>query len=219
MGTAAAAAATAVEYLADAVEAPLVPGTCRICRRVASDLSRSGRCDVCSLVHDDPADPPAVDATTPWDDDEVARAAVARNPDGMSLTQIGGLLDVTRERVRQIETEALAKLRARAPRFGLTPADLAHALTNKPVTPDLPAGGRQIGLSDMRARGELSPEAAAPSPTSSRASRALDALDRRTTRLRAWLDALEELDRVRAASSQPASAAPRVPAARARRAQ
>lgn len=46
-----------------------------------------------------------------WEEDALARQLVAEEPDGMTLDAIGEHLDLTRERVRQIEQEALKKLR------------------------------------------------------------------------------------------------------------
>jgi len=50
-------------------------------------------------------------AVLPWEQHEEARRAVAENPEGMTLELIGSWMGVTRERVRQIEVSALAKLR------------------------------------------------------------------------------------------------------------
>lgn len=47
----------------------------------------------------------------PWEQHEEARKVVKANPDGMTLEQIGSVLGLTRERVRQIETIALLKLK------------------------------------------------------------------------------------------------------------
>lgn len=46
-----------------------------------------------------------------WEEDALARQLVSEEPDGMTLDSIGEHLDLTRERVRQIEQEALKKLR------------------------------------------------------------------------------------------------------------
>lgn len=46
-----------------------------------------------------------------WKDDKQAQKVVDENPDGMTLEQVGNVLGVTRERVRQIEVIALRKLR------------------------------------------------------------------------------------------------------------
>ncbi len=46
-----------------------------------------------------------------WGEHSYARKIVAKNPDGMTLEAVGEELGITRERVRQIEVIALAKLR------------------------------------------------------------------------------------------------------------
>lgn len=45
-----------------------------------------------------------------WHEHLEAQIAVRRNPEGMTLEQIGALMNITRERVRQIEATALRKL-------------------------------------------------------------------------------------------------------------
>jgi len=47
----------------------------------------------------------------PWEDDPRAKYVVAHHPDGITLDEIGLLLGVTRERVRQIVESALRKLK------------------------------------------------------------------------------------------------------------
>lgn len=45
-----------------------------------------------------------------WEDHEEAQALVRENPGGMTLEDIGKAMGITRERVRQIESQALEKL-------------------------------------------------------------------------------------------------------------
>lgn len=47
-----------------------------------------------------------------WEQHPEAMRAVQEHPDGMTLEEIGRLMGVTRERVRQIEAQALRKLMA-----------------------------------------------------------------------------------------------------------
>jgi len=49
--------------------------------------------------------------TLAWADDALAQAVVAEHPDGMTLEEVGDLMGLTRERIRQIELTALRKLR------------------------------------------------------------------------------------------------------------
>lgn len=45
-----------------------------------------------------------------WEEHPAARLVVTNNPAGMTLEEIGAVMGITRERVRQIEHSALAKL-------------------------------------------------------------------------------------------------------------
>lgn len=77
-------------------------GVCRECgavRRVS--LRYEGR--ECSH--------PIVDELTPYADDVLCQLLVSAHPDGMSHEAIGLVIGLSKERVRQIETEALATLR------------------------------------------------------------------------------------------------------------
>lgn len=58
----------------------------------------------------------------PWERDPHARGVVRRNPDGMTLQEVGDLWGVSRERIRQIEDGALRKLEFRA-RIGALPRE------------------------------------------------------------------------------------------------
>lgn len=59
-----------------------------------------------------PAHIPDPWADLEWDVHEEAQRAVLEHPCGMTLEEIGLYMRITRERVRQIENSALAKLRA-----------------------------------------------------------------------------------------------------------
>jgi DNA-directed RNA polymerase sigma subunit (sigma70/sigma32) len=48
----------------------------------------------------------------PWELEETCSLDVAEKEDGQTLDEIGGLLNLTRERVRQVERSALDKLKA-----------------------------------------------------------------------------------------------------------
>lgn len=74
--------------------------------------------------------PAAVLPNVPYDADVAAQLMVSTGP--ATLEQIADALGLTRERVRQIEAEALAKLRKRAPLVRLTPGfDHVHVSTGR----------------------------------------------------------------------------------------
>lgn len=50
--------------------------------------------------------------TEPYDRDPIAQYVVASFPEGLTLTELGELMGVCRERVRQVEAEAFRKLRS-----------------------------------------------------------------------------------------------------------
>ena len=77
---------------------------CSSCGRPGHDRRSCGRL----LVGPRPFDPWA---DLEWEEHDEARRIVAENPDGMTLEEVGQVLGVTRERVRQIEAAALEKLR------------------------------------------------------------------------------------------------------------
>lgn len=79
--------------------------------------------------------------------------------DSMTLEEIGARLDVTRERIRQIEAKALRRLRH--------PARLERFLAELGLAPDPSPSPEASGDSDDEANGEAAPEAqkaAAPKP-------------------------------------------------------
>ena len=70
---------------------------------------------------------PIVDEATPWQDDVICRLLVMRlGP--MILQEIAEALQVSRERVRQIEARALATAEASAAACGLDPDEILSAL-------------------------------------------------------------------------------------------
>jgi len=94
-----------------------------ICGQPRPDSSRS-RCDACYGVHDRRARA-LIDGTTPYDEDKRCQYVVEHHPHGLTLDQIGDLLGLTRERVRQIEAKALERLVKRMRLVGLDVEDLA----------------------------------------------------------------------------------------------
>lgn len=74
----------------------------------------------------------------PWSDlsyeeHNEARAIVRENPDGMTLEEVGKVLGVTRERVRQIEVNALAKVADLLPFDSFVIASIEYELQECPT--------------------------------------------------------------------------------------
>lgn len=72
----------------------------------------------------------------PYSEDIAAQLFVATFPDGATLEQIGEAFGVTRERIRQVEVDALETLRNRAAAHGLDERDLAAALASRGAAND-----------------------------------------------------------------------------------
>lgn len=62
----------------------------------------------------------------PWERHIEARRVVRAHPEGMTLEQIGEVLGLTRERVRQIEVTAVRKLKEFASSQGCESSENAH---------------------------------------------------------------------------------------------
>ena len=86
-----------------------VPLRCRICERECDSLTRSGRCPRCRYARRSSGG--LVDNHTPWEEDDRCWYVVAHHPNGITLDDCASLMNISRERVRQIEAEALGKLR------------------------------------------------------------------------------------------------------------
>ena len=69
-----------------------------------------------------------VDGTTRYADDVAAQLCVAAFPDGMDLEEIGEAMGLSRERVRQVEAQALESLRRRLALAGVRAEDLGDAI-------------------------------------------------------------------------------------------
>jgi hypothetical protein len=91
-----------------------------------------------------------------WDQHEEAREIVAAHPDGMTLEQVGAVLGVTRERVRQIEAAALFKLR--------DGVNLADAVTVDGVTVAVLICERCDSYYPRQGRSKICPDCADPPP-------------------------------------------------------
>lgn len=105
--------------------------------------------------------------------------------DSMTLEEIGARLDVTRERIRQIEAKALRRLRH--------PARLERFLTELGLAPDPSPSPEASGDSDDEADGDAAPEAqkaAAPKPKPKPAAPAPARPQRRTSSEPTALDKL-----------------------------
>lgn len=95
---------------------------------------------------------PLVDRETRYVDDIAAQLFVATYPDGCGLGEIGDAFGFTRERARQIESEALHSFRARCALMGINGADLAHSLAARRAS-NLAAAQTQAETNEMPPRG------------------------------------------------------------------
>lgn len=97
-----------------------------------------------------------VDPDERWSDDDRAWYVVATQPDGLTLDQVGALLDVSREYVRQLEARAVQKLRRAFERDGLSADDVGDWLSRRPErdpdrgVPSAPERHARQGLPDWR---------------------------------------------------------------------
>lgn len=123
----------------------------------------------------------------PWD---VVYASIKKNPDGMSLEDIGEVFGLTRERIRQMEADAFEKLKS-----NVDAEDLAAWLDHTPLgpasrNPALSAVGTITAQEEVLAVTEVEWE---PSETSKRVHSAILELETATERLiRRW-DSLDTL--------------------------
>ena len=69
-----------------------------------------------------------VDGTTRYADDIAAQLCVAAFPGGMELEEIGEAMGMSRQRVQQIEAQALESLRRRLRLAGVRAEDLGEAI-------------------------------------------------------------------------------------------
>lgn len=70
----------------------------------------------CAHFKADPGEP-LIDSVTPYAEDDRAWFVTMCHPDGITLEHCGELIGVTRERVRQIEDRALAKIAKKHPKL------------------------------------------------------------------------------------------------------
>jgi len=124
----------------------------------------------------------------PWD---VVYSSIKKNPDGMSLEDIGEVFGVTRERIRQIEADAFEKLKA-----NVDAEDLVAWLNHTPLgaashnNPALSAVGTISTQEEVLVATEVEWE---PSETSKRVHSAILGLEIATEKLiRRW-DSLDTL--------------------------
>lgn len=120
----------------------------------------------------------------PWD---VVYSSIKKNPDGMSLEDIGEVFGLTRERIRQIEADAFEKLKA-----NVDAEDLAAWLNHTPLgaasrNPALAAVGTVTAQEDVLVVPDDEWE---PSETSKRVHSAILGLEIATEKLIRRLDSL-----------------------------
>lgn len=117
-----------------------LPFPCSRCGAPNVGRRERDRCAGCFGLRALPVEP-VVHPTTRYVDDHAARALVASFPDGMSHRSIGEAMGICRERVRQIEAAAVAKLCAALGRRGIDRALVASHLASKPAGDVLPPSG------------------------------------------------------------------------------
>lgn len=91
-----------------------------------------------------------------WEEHFEAQCIVRDNPDGMTLEQVGEVLGVTRERVRQIEAQALEKLKLGR--------DLSDTVTVDGVTVAISICDRCDNWYPRKGRTKNCPSCEAPAP-------------------------------------------------------
>ncbi len=97
-----------------------------------------------------------IDPDERWSEDDRAWYVVTVNPDGLTLDQVGALLDVSREYARQLEVRAIQKLRVALARDGLSADDVGDWLSRRPErepdrsAPSAPERHARAGLPDWR---------------------------------------------------------------------
>lgn len=84
----------------------------------------------------------------PWELDETCSLDVSERGDGVTLEEVGELLNITRERVRQVEGKALVQLRRLAP-----PALRDHLPDSAPEAPADPTPDPEREARNLRALG------------------------------------------------------------------
>lgn len=84
---------------------------------------------MCAQSPESPGAP--IDPRTRYADDARAQYVVACHPDGINNEQIGELLGISRERVRQIVDSALDSLRRRCAVAGITEDDVREMLARR----------------------------------------------------------------------------------------
>lgn len=82
-------------------------GTTRVCSICGNPEHDRRRCNSPARYKTQPVVDPWADL--PYDAHREAQRIVRDNPDGMTLEEVGGVLGVTRERIRQIEVSAIRK--------------------------------------------------------------------------------------------------------------
>ena len=124
----------------------------------------------------------------PWD---VVYSSIKKNPDGMSLEDIGEVFGVTRERIRQLEADAFAKLKA-----NVDAEDLVAWLNHTPLGAASHSNSTLSTVGTISAQEEVLVVTEAewePSETSKRVHNAILGLEIATEKLiRRW-DSLDTL--------------------------
>lgn len=128
----------------------------------------------------------AIDPRVPWLEDYTARAFVVHHPEGATLEEVGQMLGVTRERVRQIEVAAFKRLRRACEREGIDAEDLA-AIFGRDEAQSLPSHERPQRPRPSRAAPPPPPEELLHSAEAIALDAAIERLARAADRLAALM--------------------------------
>lgn len=176
---------------------------CTLCGEPAEHVTRSGRCEECEsgdgggvrIRANARMDAAIAHPTLAFEKDYGARAFVVHHRDGATLDEVGRAIGVTRERVRQLEQLAFAKVRDACEREGIDAADLVRGLLTRGEEQAHPHAGvdtlvRVVDRRPVEVVAPHDPKSDPQSPEAVRIAELLEDIDRRADRVSAILATL-----------------------------